>query len=249
MKPLQNIVRKTRKIAICDDEPVFVQAMAECIHTILSGRQLEYEIVCYENSSKFAQVCEQEIFHIVILDIDMPELSGFQIAKKIMEKSKQTLLIFCTSHNELVYDSFTYQPFWFIRKENYTEILESVLVRADKKVSALEQNWNIEIKGELHCLSLPQIIYIDSYQHKVYIHLEDGTYVSYRDNLSAVEKKLEKAGFIRISSGCIINMRWIKHVKQSEIILKKDKLPMFTISREKASAVRQALHQYLRVGV
>lgn len=238
-----------RKIAICDDEPIFVQAMAECIHTILSRRKLEYELVCYENSSEFAEACEREIFHIVILDIDMPALSGFSVAKKIMKKNKQTLLIFCTSHNELVYDSFTYQPFWFIRKENDMKLLENILVKADEKISSMEQTWNIEIKGEIYCLELQQILYIDSYQHKVYIHLADDTFVAYRDNLAEVEKKLEKYGFIRISSGCIVNMRWIKHVKQSEIILKKENQPLLTISRGKVATVRQALHQYLRMGV
>lgn len=237
-----------RKIAICDDESAFIHAMKAHINTILSKKQLEYDIVCYEDGRKFASACRQETFQIVILDIDMPEMSGFQIAREMLENNEKTLLIFCTSHNELVYDSFTYQPFWFVRKENYKEELENILLRADEKISSIEQTWNIEVKGELHCLALQQILYIDSYQHKVYIHLEDGSYVAYRDNLASVEQKLKHDGFIRINSGCIVNVRWIKHVKQSEIILKKENQPSLSISRGKTAEVRQALHQHLRMG-
>ena len=41
---------------------------------------------------------------------------GFDVAKQMREISKDTYLIFITTESSLVYDSFDFQPFYFIPK-------------------------------------------------------------------------------------------------------------------------------------
>jgi two-component SAPR family response regulator len=55
-------------------------------------------------------------FDVIFLDIDMPEITGFDAAKKVKEISPESKIIFVTSKHDLVYNSFEYQPFYFIRK-------------------------------------------------------------------------------------------------------------------------------------
>jgi len=237
-----------RTIAICDDEVFYVEKIADIIKEKLQ-EEMSYEISCFDNSAEFEVACEKQFFDIIILDIDMPEPSGFEIAKKLSQRQEESLLIFCTGHDEMVYDSFTYQPFWFVRKSELDDALSEALCKAHQKLLQREKTWNVWIKGEAYTIALNHVMYVDSFQHKIYIHLDNQESIAYRENLSNIEKELQKNGFIRISSGCIVNVDWIQCVKKSEIYLKKNDEKPLMISRGKITDVKQMLHRYMREGI
>ena len=58
-------------------------------------------------------------YNLALLDIDMTPLNGFDTAQSICSISSDTRIVFVTSHEELVFDTFEYTPFYFIRKKYY----------------------------------------------------------------------------------------------------------------------------------
>ena len=52
----------------------------------------------------------------------MPELDGFEVAEKLQSSKKNALIIFITSHEDKVYQSWKYQPFWFVRKSHMEDL-------------------------------------------------------------------------------------------------------------------------------
>ena len=69
----------------------------------------------------------------------MEGMSGFDTAKALAERKSEARIIFLTSNESLVFDSFEYQPFYFLRKENYTEVLPKVMARL-KTVVKMKRN-------------------------------------------------------------------------------------------------------------
>ena len=78
-------------------------------------------------------ICKTLSVDAIFLDIDIPEMNGFQIAKNVRKLYPDCMIIFCSSHNELVYESFEYEPFWFLCKSDYERKLDSVLEKSFKK--------------------------------------------------------------------------------------------------------------------
>lgn len=86
-------------ILICDDNLKILQDFSRWISniipdsnigTVLSGREL-------------LTTLETIPCDVVLLDIDMPEMDGLEVAKELLELSDKPLLVFVTSHDELVY--------------------------------------------------------------------------------------------------------------------------------------------------
>lgn len=66
-------------------------------------------------------------FDIYFLDIDMPGISGFDLAEKIHNRYPEALIVFLTTHEELSMEGYQYQAFRFISKLRLDSMLPRVL--------------------------------------------------------------------------------------------------------------------------
>ena len=84
------------KVAICDDNPT----LTEKINTMLFNYNPNiFETYTYYNPLKLVNQLDQENFDFFILDIEMSEMSGIDLAKKIRERDILSPIVFLTSYN------------------------------------------------------------------------------------------------------------------------------------------------------
>lgn len=80
-----------------------------------------YEVTCFNNPQ------DENIFKIpadlYVFDIDMPKVTGFELAKKINELSNTASVIFCSQHDDLVFESFRLNFNYFIRKAQFNGLI------------------------------------------------------------------------------------------------------------------------------
>lgn len=69
-------------------------------------------------------------YDVYFLDIDMPSISGFDLAIEVHKYHPEALLVFLTSHEELSMDGYQYRAFRFISKLR----LEAMLPRTLKEL-------------------------------------------------------------------------------------------------------------------
>ena len=73
------------KIAICDDEPIICSLYQTKVQFILKEHESEASIDTYTQPLKFLEALKVQEYDLILLDIDMPEISGLQLAEKIQE--------------------------------------------------------------------------------------------------------------------------------------------------------------------
>jgi len=56
---------------------------------------------------------------LLILDIDMPGISGLDLAETLRASNLNLLIIFLSNHEEFVFKAIEFQPFRYIRKRYY----------------------------------------------------------------------------------------------------------------------------------
>ena len=104
------------RIAICDDDQALLHSYKNRIKALFESKHVDAIIFDYTKGSKLITECKEVPFDLIFLDIDMPEMSGFDVAEKINDINADTVIIFVTNEEQLVYRSLRYSPFRFIRK-------------------------------------------------------------------------------------------------------------------------------------
>ena len=75
-------------IAICDDEQKSLQMIQKELYHIADKLKIEIETYAYKEGKKVLDLIynEKEDFDVLFLDIDMPDVSGLEVAKKLRQK-------------------------------------------------------------------------------------------------------------------------------------------------------------------
>ena len=105
------------QIAVCDDEKVYLDCLSRKIKACFKEFEIEISLDKYLNAVSFLEQHNQNPYDVVFLDILMPEMNGLDVANRIRNLSEKTIIIFITTENHLVYESFDYRPFNFIPKD------------------------------------------------------------------------------------------------------------------------------------
>ena len=114
------------QVAICDDEKKVSDEIADKVQDTFLRLNCRTELFKTDDPFALTEHIKDSKPDILFLDIDMPRLSGMDIAQFLIDSGADTLLIFVTSHDALVYSSFRYHPFGFIRKSHFDEEIDSV---------------------------------------------------------------------------------------------------------------------------
>ena len=75
------------KIAICDDEQKYLIRMQELIQSIMQKEQIEeYKLALFSSAKELKEkIAERQEYQVIFLDINMPQMSGLELAQEIRE--------------------------------------------------------------------------------------------------------------------------------------------------------------------
>lgn len=80
------------KVLLVDDERELVSTLAER----LSFRGIEAQWAC--TAVDALSIAEQTKFDVAVIDVKMPKMGGFELKKRLQEKSPQMRFVFVTGH-------------------------------------------------------------------------------------------------------------------------------------------------------
>lgn len=230
------------RIAICDDIAEDAKALEMIIHQLDDANN--WDIVSYTSSSQFlAHICKQELYDIVFLDIDMPEIDGLELGKRIKKVYPNVLIIFATYHPQYVLDAFDLEAFHYILKPFDSKKILSVLQRAHNKYISANKYHYIKIKTQTIRLKIAEIYFIEYCQKHVIYHTSKKDY-EVVETLGSVYAVLKDYGFYQIHQGYIVNMEKIDHFNGYSVILTDGR--SVAISVRKKTEVITAYTRYIR---
>lgn len=226
------------KIAVCDDENKIVEEIASYIKKDFSAS----EVKAYSDGEAFLAASEERP-EVLLLDIDMPGISGMEVAATLTREKVSTLIVFVTAHDELVYDSFKYHPFAFVRKKFLEEELKTVLSDCEKQLESRNKNFVFHNASKLVTLSQSDILYFEGQANYLAIHTTSDEY-KMRSTMAGVEKELENSDFLRIHKGFLVNLEHIRVLKTEELEL--DNGTVLPIGKSYSEAAKKSILKYMR---
>lgn len=239
-------------IAVCDDSAEEAAMLHNYIERYFRNFTRDFCIKVFTDGNELLISHSQKEFDVLFLDIDMPKVTGFDIAKSLRDSFSKCCIVFVTSHSDLVYRSFDFQPFNFVRKN--PEMLEKSLKNVVAKLMEnMKQNESIVLEDEISgkiAVYYRNIMYIKSKCHYLYYYLDSRSEpVKIRGSINEIEGDVEKYGFARAHKSYIINLRYVLNIdsKIGRVSLnhesKKLSLPM---SKSYEKSFDRAHTMYLR---
>lgn len=226
------------KIFICDDEPKIMSDISAKVRLALP----EADISEFTSGKFLLEAITENNFDILLLDIDMPEISGLDIAARLTKLENKPLLVFVTSHDELVYDSLQFHPFGFVRKGYMDKELPRILADCVTELGSREKHFCFHTANADIKLQLDEILYFESDGNYLKLFSKDKEY-RFRDTLSAVENTLSDSGFIRIHKGFLVNQAAVKMLTSDEAeLINGTRIP---IGRSYSETAKKQLMRYM----
>lgn len=163
------------KVALCDDDEIISSKIMEAFNNELHVHNLEATIDYYSSGDVLIEAAKEKHYNLALLDIDMTPLNGFDTAQSICSISSDTRIVFVTSHEELVFDTFEYTPFYFIRKKYYENGVKK-LVNKLTHTDLLTTSVHLEKNGSITSIDSVSIKYAVSQDHMLNIYTTSGNY-------------------------------------------------------------------------
>lgn len=228
------------RIFICDDERRMLSMIAKKVSECLP----ESDIRVFSCGSDLLQCLQTQVCDILLLDIDMPDITGLEIAGKLSLFEKRPLLLFVTSHDELVYDSFQYHPFTFLRKSSFDREMHAALEDCVRELQHRERHFCFRWEGKQVFLLLSELFYFEAEGNYLKVFSKTGQY-RFRSTITSVENTLAGCGFIRIHKGFLINQAAVRLFNAKEVeLFDGTTLP---IGKSYAKTAEEQFLRYLRV--
>ena len=232
------------KIAICDDEEKAVALHEKIVKTCLQAQGVGYEITTYTQSRNLLyDITDDGFFYdLILLDIEMPGISGMEIPQQLKGFLPNVRIIFVTSHTEYAIDAFELSIFRYVPKNNLEVKLATAVTDAAKLIE-LEagQEYTIQTASRMEKIPYKDIFYIQRDGKNASI--VSGAGISkVRKSLQQVFDELNTPEFIFIDRGYIVNIIQIMKISGSTAILKNgEQLP---ISRSHLQQVKQKINEF-----
>lgn len=231
------------KVLICDDDEVFAELLQKKVKNCMEIRKKECDIELYSDGRELLEVLEERTPEIVFLDIDMPKISGMDMADHIFKRNIHTNVIFVTNRDDLVFQAIHYQPFRFIRKEKLNEELEEAVSCLLEKLDKDEKMMEVQTKEGTKRFPLKEVMYLESCKHYLTVCCCGGCY-EVRGKISNFEKWMSEYDFVRIHRSYLVNLRFVKTIRATGVMLDNEEL--LPVSRDRLQEVKRQHMGFLR---
>lgn len=203
-------------IAVCDDEPADVQLLSRLVSKWASVNRYIVSIETFKSAEEFLFKTENGGKNIVLLDIEMGEMNGVELAKSIRRKNHEMQIIFVTGYMDYIQDGYDVEALNYLLKPVKEEKLFAVLNRAAEHLKSCEKALLLFINDETVRIPLYEIKFLEVRKNYVTVHANEEFEV--KKTLSDLEKNLDES-FFRTGRSYIINLRFIKKITKSDVYL------------------------------
>ena len=231
--------------AIVEDEEAMLRYMRDRIAGELETRGLPTAFDAFTDGRRFLSMLEEHYhYDMVFLDIEMPGMDGITVCRRIRRIAPETLVVFISNKEELVFQTFEVQPFRFIRKSQFDALLPSL---ADQLRDELSRRHPKLLKiveaqsGDVYAFDVHTILYIEA-QGKYCRVVTTDTDTTVRCRLMDLESQLNGEPFLRPHRSYLVNCRYIFHIGKTELILTEHSA--IPVSRGKQETIKQQFLAY-----
>lgn len=240
------------QIAICDDDIEILENLKALLLRYCPNifpEEISYQVkLQFHNATELLKYMKNGWIDVLFLDIYMPDLTGFEVSKKLVKLNPDIRIIYISEYDHFVYEAFEYYPFAYLRKERLSLDLPRTLHRLAEQFFSEQANVTVNSVEGKQKIIVRKILYIKS-QGNYYVLVQQGDReLSCRGTMRDAEALFEQYGFVRTHAAYIVNLLHINHVKRTYVSVGKrnERIP---ISYQRFPKFKQKYDAYTERGL
>jgi two-component system LytT family response regulator len=181
----------------------------------------------------------REKIDLVLLDINMPDISGMQLIQTL---SPRPLIIFTTAYSHYAVESYTLNAIDYLLKPiTFDRFLAAVnkaaAVDGRSGVTANREGPTILIKSgpQTYQVKVSDILYLEKDGNYITAHLKDRN-ILIRENMGDVFDLVPAADFIRVHKSYIVAIKHISMIEVHQLTINNEKIPVGSTYRDSLRA-------------
>ena len=211
-------------ILIADDDPGMRLVMRK-----LAEKAEGFELVGEAtNGRELIDLYDRLKPEVVLMDVEMPEMTGIECAQAIQERNPRTVLIFATAHEEYMKNAFEVYAFDYLvkpfRLERAMQTLERIRDRLRGRlpeavpapapaVGPVPGRMMLKHREGVSFLNLQEIAMVMRENRATILLMQDGTRYNVGDGMADLDERLPDDLFFRTHKSYIVNLNLIESIQ------------------------------------
>ena len=211
------------RIALCDDEKKILDEVSGYIGNYAEKKGCkELEVFCFESATSLIGALEEgRSFDIFILDVYIGDDLGTALARDIRKLGIESPIVFATTSIEHAPQSFEMGTLrYLIKPINPAKFYEAMDVALENAEKIGQRLIKLKTENGVESINASHILYSEAHAHYQYVTLDGGKQLRVRMTVTELYTLLaQNGGFIRVGSAYIINLRNVKNVATTQVLM------------------------------
>lgn len=236
------------RIAICDDEPAALAALARMLARELERAGLSADVAPFSGAEALCEAMRETPFDALFLDIDMPGMDGIALADELRARGDATPIVFLSAREERVFETFRIAPLRFVRKSHVQSDLPEAVLAVAAQLRAVASRVRLPLLTPEGMARVPvdEIMWAESFGKRQTLVMTGGT-LEVRHTLRELCEKLEPHGFLQVHRCYVVSCRYIFSIEPGRLIM--DDRREIPISRYRLAACKEAFRRSISHGL
>ena len=228
-------------VAIVEDEQKVSNTLQGYLQKYAEQEGKQIACFCFSNAMDFVSDYTPK-YDLVLMDIEMPLMNGYDGAVRLRELDKDVCLVFVTNMVQYAVKGYAVDAMgYMVKPVDYT----ALAIQMDKvcqRVKSKGYSIGIKVDDGIRRLSLDDLYYVEVRGHYLVYHTSSGN-LSELSSLQSKEKELQEHHFFRCTRYALVNLKHVSEVRDNFIVVGGDQLE---ISRRKRKEFMIAMSEYFR---
>lgn len=204
-------------IAICEDNDEQCAALRRLLDEWSLGKPFALIIDEYISAESFLFSYPEKTCDLLILDIEMGEINGMELAKRLREKADSLPILFVTGYSEYMNEGYEVEALHYLLKPVDKEKLFAVLDRyvksrrSGKEILLITDSETLRVSADI-------IACCEAMGKKTSVFLNNGKALQCDIGISDIKDGLPEE-FIFTHRSYIVNLRCVKSIGKTGVIL------------------------------
>ena len=213
-------------IAVVEDTKSERELLQGFVEQYCREKGLELQLELFEDGASFLERYPAAL-DVVLLDIEMPGLSGLDTARRLREFDKTVQILFISYLVQYAIEGYLVDAADFLPKPVAYPTFSSRMDRVMGKLRFYAPRFLMTsyAKEPISC-QIQQISYIESLNKKTILHLADGREYFSSEPLYALEEKLRGEAFFRCHNAFLVNLGHVCTVGANDLTVPGHSIPV-----------------------